>query len=202
MELIYTIISVILLLAFVVVYILLKRDKKKPAQQGADMGKNMAMKKPLSTAKRFAMINGYSVLQDVNIAKGGKFADFDFVIVGVFGVLCVKCIGFGGEIYGAIDDEKWLQVHKESRNYFENPFKQSEAHTRVLRDCLFANKLKNIPVTSAVVFTNSKASIAVGRSVDYFTPKTFKALLDKALYTTDKGVDAEKVKSAIEEFSA
>ncbi len=200
MELIYTIASIALLALFFVAYFFLRREKKPAHEQGTDMGKNVAMKKPLAYAKRLAAINGYSVLQDVNIAKDGKFSDFDFVIVGVFGVLCVKCVGLGGEIYGAVEDEKWLQVHKNSRNYFENPLVQVQAHTRVLRDCLFSKKLKNIPVTSAVVFTNKNASIAVGRSVEYYTPKTFKALINKAVYTTDKNVDIQATKSAIEQY--
>ncbi len=200
MEIIYSIISILILVAMVVIYILYKRGGKGAAESGKNMGKTDAAAKPLQAAKRFALLNGYTVLQDVHIAKDGKFADFDFAIVGVFGVLCVKCVGLGGEIYGAEKDEKWLQVLKADRTYFENPMESAQKGTRLVRDCLFTHKLKNTPVSSAVVFTNSKASIAVGRSVELYNTNTFKALINKAVYTTDKNVDVEKTVKAIDEF--
>ncbi len=136
----------------------------------------------------------------MHIAKNGKFADFDFVLVGSFGVLCVNCLGYGGEIYANTNEDKWLQVLKQERTYFENPLKQAQNATRVVRDCLFEDKMKNVSVTSAVVFTNKNVSLAVGRNPDCLTPASFKALINKDMYITDKNVDKQRVISAIEKF--
>lgn len=56
--------------------------------------------KALSAARRFAALHQYQVIAPAQIVKDGKFADLDFIIVGWFGLLCVKCVGLDGQIYG------------------------------------------------------------------------------------------------------
>ncbi len=46
--------------------------------------------KPLSATRRFAALHQYQVIAPAQIAKDGKFADLDFIIVGWFGLLCVN----------------------------------------------------------------------------------------------------------------
>ena len=88
--------------------------------------------KALSAARRFAALHQYQVIAPAQIAKDGKFADLDFIIVGWFGLLCVKCVGLGGQIYGNPGDPMWLQVDAEKRISFENPMRAAEADTRLV----------------------------------------------------------------------
>ena len=153
--------------------------------------------KPLSAARRFAGENGCRVIKDVHLAKNGRFADLDFLVLGPFGILCVKCNGMAGEIYGNASDEEWVCVKNDVRTSFENPMTRAAADTRVVRDCLFAAKLKNIPVETVCVFTNSKAVLGVPRSTGHYTPKTFAALLEKDKYRLDKHTDLNKAEQAL-----
>lgn len=174
-------------------------DSNRP-QKAKDLADPAA--KPLAIAKRFASMQQYEVISPAALAKNGRFADLDFIIVGCFGLLCVKCIGRGGEIYGSEGDAKWLQVRGEERISFENPIARAAADTRLVRDTLFTANLKNIPVETVCVFTNKKASLALPRSTGHLTVKEFRALLDKEKYHTDKHVDIAKASAAVRAYLA
>lgn len=184
---------VIFLIGYLIYY-LYKRIKNSTADV-----KNKASK-PLSAAKAFALTRQFTVISPANIAKDGKFADVDFIMVGFFGVLGVKCIGLGGEIYGNANDAMWLQVTGDKRISFENPMLAAQQDARVIRDTLFDAKLKNIAVDTVVVFTNKKASLAIPRSTGHLTIKDFKKYLDKDKFEQDKGVDVAKTAQAIKKY--
>ncbi len=194
MEVIVLVISVA---AMAGIYFILKKEKPKASQTGKNLTKSSEVAKPLGIAKRFAMVNSYKVLQDVRIKIDDKTAEFDFVVVGAFGVLCVECYGYGGEIYGTEKDAQWVQIHKNEKVYFENPITKATKGVRAIREALFASKIKNTTVTSAVVFTNDKASIALPRTIEFYTTKTFKDHINKSIFIQDKNVDIEKTIDAI-----
>ena len=131
-----------------------------------DMQGPAAAKKPLAAARRMAAMNQYEVIAPAVLEKNGSETDLDFILVGTFGLLCVKCVGLGGEIYGSAGDAMWLQVCGEKRQSFENPLRRAERDTRLVRDALFSAKLKNVPVEAAVVFTNRSAQLALPRSTE------------------------------------
>lgn len=185
-----------------VIYYFIKRDKSGLAAKSGNMSAASAAAKPLTATKRFALLQQYQVVSPANLAKNGKFADFDFILVGVFGLLCVKCVGLGGEIYGNPDDENWLQVQKGERKSIPNPMRAAEADARVVRDALFTAKLKNVPVETAVVFTNKKAALALPRSTGHYVLKEFKGLLGKSSLLADKGVDIAKAAEAVRAYLA
>lgn len=162
-----------------------------------DLQGQAAAKKPLAAARRMAAMNQYEVIAPAVLEKNGAQTDLDFILVGTFGLLCVKCVGLGGEIYGSAGDAMWLQVCDEKRKSFENPLRRAERDTRLVRDALFSAKLKNVPVEAVVVFTNRTAQLALPRSTGHYTVKEFRALLDKSKYTQDKRVDISKTAGAV-----
>lgn len=130
-------------------------------------------------------------------AKNGRYADLDFILAGSFGLLCVKCIGLGGEIYGNAGDAKWLRVAGDEREPFNNPITEAAADTRMVRDALFTAHLKNVPVETVCVFTNPKATLALPRNTGHYTLKDFRELLDKEKYRADRHVEPEKALEAV-----
>ncbi|MEG1104699.1 MAG: nuclease-related domain-containing protein [Oscillospiraceae bacterium] len=171
----------------------------KKAKSSTKDVKNKAQK-PLSVAKGFAKLHEYTLISPCNLAKDGKFADVDFAVVGYFGVLGVKCIGLGGEIYGSSGDAMWLQVTNTQRISFENPLIRAQADARLIRDTLFAAGLKSVPVEVICVCTNPKASLALPRSTGHFTMKDYKAYLKKDKFEQDKKVDLEATVAAISKW--
>jgi len=117
-----------------------------------------------------------------------------------FGLLCVKCVGLGGQIYGNPGDPMWLQVDAEKRISFENPMRAAEADTRLVRDTLFTANLRGIQVETVCVFTNKKATLALPRGTGHYTLKDFKALLGKSKYEQDKGVDIPQTVDAVKKW--
>ena len=173
-------------------------EKPRKAKNLSDSRKSA---EPLRITRRFAALHQYQVIAPAQLAKDGKFADLDFILVGWFGLLCVKCIGLGGQIYGSLEDEMWLQLDGDKRVSFANPMRAAEADTRLVRDTLFAAKLRSIPVETVCVFTNKSAALMLPRTTGHYTVKEFKALLDKSKYDQDKGVDIPQTVEAVKKWA-
>lgn len=147
--------------------------------------------------RRFAASEGYAAIAPVKLQGSKDAADLDVVLVGWFGVLGVKCLGYGGEVYGSLDEPQWTQVLPQGRRSFENPMTRAGKSARAVRDVLFAAKLKNVPVETAVVFTNASASLNLPRSTGHYTEKTFLAWLKGPHFREDKKVEVEPVAEAL-----
>lgn len=197
-----TLFYVFLALGAVAIYFFFLRQ---PAEDGAprkskDLAGARKCAQPLRAARRFAALHQYQVIAPAHIAKDGKCADLDFILVGWFGLLCVKCVGLGGRLYGSLDDAMWLQIDADRRVSFANPMRAAEADTRLVRDTLFAANLRGIPVETVCVFTNSKAALALPRGTGHYTARDFKALLGKSKYEQDKGVDISRAADAVRQW--
>ncbi len=176
------------------------RGNSDRPRKSKDLGDAKKSAAALRAARRFAALHQYQVIAPAQLAKDGKFADLDLILVGWFGLLCVKCVGLGGEIYGSVEDEMWLQVSGEKRVSFANPMRAAEADTRLVRDTLFAAKLRNISVETVCVFTNPKATLILPRGTGHYTLKEFKALLNKSKYEQDKGVEIPRAVEAVKQW--
>ena len=83
-----------------------KNDGLEKPRKAKNLNDSQKSAEPLRIAKRFAVLHQYQVIAPAQLAKDGKYADLDFILVGWFGLLCVKCIGLGGQIYGSLEDRK------------------------------------------------------------------------------------------------
>lgn len=202
-----TLLDIILLIAMIAItfgvyffFIRQRNENESESRKAKNLSDSKKSAKALGAARRFAALHEYQVIAPAQLAKDGKFADLDFIIVGWFGLLCVKCIGLGGNIYGSSGDDMWLQVDEAKRISFKNPIKEAEADTRLVRDTLLCAGLHGIPVETVCVFTNKRANLAIARSCGHLTLKEFKALLSKSKYTQDKGIDVAKTCDAVKQW--
>ncbi|MDL2324135.1 NERD domain-containing protein [Ruminococcaceae bacterium OttesenSCG-928-A16] len=198
MDIFWLVVSLIILvgmLGLLLWYIYRRRNPK----QGAPKSSTDNIGAAVSAARWFAQTNGYRIIAPYTLTRGEKTTTLDALVIGYFGVLGVKALGYNGEVYGDADEEEWLQVGaKETRTYFANPIRQAAADVRLLRDALFAHKLKQVPVEVVCVFTSPRAQLALPRSTGHYTLKEFKALLRKDKYQQDNGFDVEKVEKALQ----
>lgn len=197
------VLALIIIVASIAAYFLLSGRKDgdlENPRKAKNLDDSKKSAEPLRITRRFAALHQYAVIAPAQLAKDGKFADLDFILVGWFGLLCVKCIGLGGQIYGSLEDEMWLQLDGEKRISFANPMRAAEADTRLVRDTLFAAKLRNIQVETVCVFTNKSATLMLPRTTGHYTMREFKALLDKSKYDQDKGVDIPKTVEAVKKW--
>lgn len=199
----FLIFGVAIALVAVLYFTVFRKDEDGTRRKSKDLAGPARAAKPLAAARRLCATEGYKLIAPAALARSGAYADLDFIIVGVFGVLCVKCLGLDGEVYGSAGDGKWLQVKAkgkqgEERISFENPLAQAARDSRLVRDALFSANLKSVPVETVCVFTNPHAQLALPRDTGHYTVKTFRGLLDKDKLRQDKKVDMEKVAAALE----
>ena len=192
-----TVVLIGIIVLFAVGYFLYQRLKnRKPRGTGRDSGAG----KVISAARGFARANGFRFLAPgiYQSPKGGKTGVLDAVVVGYFGVLGVKALGYNGEIYGTPGEEEWLQVTPGGeRRRFKNPLTETSADMRALRDVLFAAKMKQVPVEIVCVFTAAKAQLAIPKNAALCTMREFKSLLNKDKYLADTGLDLDKLERAL-----
>lgn len=147
--------------------------------------------------RRYAAVQDYTVIAPVDLTGTKDAADLDAVLVGWFGVLGVKCLGYGGTVYGSPDEAQWVQVLNGARRSFENPMQKAQKSARAVRDVLFSAKLKSVPVETVVVFTNKGAQLNLPRSTGHYTEKTFAAYLKSDRFSEDKHIEVEPVAAAL-----
>ena len=188
-------VSLILLVVLLYIGVFRKnRSAKAEKQQGRDRGKE----KVVNAVRSFARQNQFRLISPAPFARNGENAGLDAVVVGYFGVLGVISLGYNGTIYGDANDESWVQVTDDkSRRTFQNPIREAALGVRTVRDALFGEKLKKVPVEVLYVFCDEKVQLALPRSVQPMTLKDFKALLKKDKYQEDCGLDMDKVENAL-----
>ncbi len=156
----------------------------------------------LRQLRRFAAVNEFKVLEPVALTGVHGTTDLDAILVGWFGVLGVKCLGYGGTVYGNAEEEDWVQEMNGRRRTFKNPMTRSQQSNRVIRDVLFSTGLKSIPVETVVVFTGKSTELALPRSTGHYTEKTFGAYLKSTHFEEDKKVEIEPIVKLLTEKNA
>lgn len=181
-------------------FLLKKNDEGEKPPKSNDLPAPRKSAAPLRAARTWAGLHQYKIIAPAQIARNGKCADLDFIIVGCFGLLCVKCIGLGGQIYGGLNEEMWTQINGERRVSFVNPMREAEADTRLVRDVLITAGLRGVSVETVCVFTNRKAVLSLPRGTGHHTLKTFRALLQKSKYEQEKNVDIPRAVEALQKW--
>ncbi len=170
---------------------------QQPPKLTDPIGREQDSGKVLRAVKSFASRNGYEVIAPGKISFGTGVSDFDAIVVGSFGVLAVRSMGYSGQVYGSEKDEKWVQTTAKGRVEFKNPMQQAQADARLVREVLFENKLKSVPVETICVFPSSATELIVPRSTPIYRMKEFSAQLLKDHYTDDRKVDIDAVAKAL-----
>lgn len=82
-------------------------------------------------------------------AKGGT-TEVDLVSFTNRGLLVLETKNYSGIIYGDENSEQWFALLNSQKNYFHNPIKQNNTHTKYLNKVVVAN----IPIYSIIVFSD------------------------------------------------
>ncbi len=179
---------------FFIYYFYRKKNPKKSRQTDRDFATQGAVR----LMRNFARSNGFKFIAPAQFEYKGENVKIDAVVVGYFGVLGVMALGYNGEIYGDAKDTQWTQITDDGkRRSFPNPLTESSMGVRVLREALFAKKLKKVPVEVMCVFTNKDAHLAVPRSISGLKMKDLRAQIAKEKYLEDTKLDIDAVESAI-----
>ena len=207
-EMIYAIVLVaVLAVAAALVVYFTSRDSKaggeKVAKGGVGADEKAGAAALAGRMRRYARLNDFQLVEPACWARDGKLAQFDCVLVGYFGVLAVRCLGYSGRVFGGEKEPVWVQTKGEKRFEFDNPLDRNAREARVLREVLIAAGLRNIPVETALVCTGGKRQeLALPRSTPFYTPKSFSRYLNSSRFDQDKKVDVEKTARVLREALA
>lgn len=201
MEWIVLLVTVVVAVGLLAALLWWQYRSKNPKKLKA-AGKDSSAGKAVAAARSFANAHKFRFIAPAKLAKNGKFADLDAIIIGYFGVLGVKALGYNGEIYGAAADVEWVQIVEGVRTTFQNPIVEASSDVRVIRDALFSTKQKRIPVEVVCVFTDASAQLVLPRGTGHYTLKEFKNLLGKEKYLEDVGLDLDDAENGIKAILA
>lgn len=200
-EFVVEIFAIVLLVALFGVTIYMfgpMRKSKAPKVKALPDDEHQNAEAVVRQLRRYAAANDFKVISPVNIQGSKTSADLDALLVGWFGILGVKCLGYGGTVYGQAGDEEWVQDMAGQRRIFKNPLRRAEESARAVRDVLFGAKIKSVPVETIVVFTGKKTELALPRSCGHYTLDQFSSYLKSAHFEEDKKVDVQKVAAVFE----
>lgn len=188
---------VIIVVAVVIIFFIARHFLKKrgPKEHKVVVGSTAAAGRQ---AVRFARSNSFKVISPAVVRGKNGTARLEAVVIGPFGILGVKGLGYYGNVYGTKDEKEWLNVTAlGARTKFPNPILESAADVRVLRDALFAKNIKVVPVEVVSVFTAKEVQLGLPRDAGHYTMKTYKAYLNKEKFLEEKNFNVEKAEEAI-----
>ena len=199
-----TIISVVIMIGLTLFYldysgsinIPFFKGKNKPADDKAD-------KKLLNVLNRFARVRGFDVLGKTTLEFEGARYTFDAIILGFYGTIAFNSLSANGEIYGAINDEQWVQIFDGKRTEFANPTKALVGTPRFFKDIYRTERAKCGMVDSMMVFTGSKAATYITKNNSntcVMLDKLYQTL-DTVKRTSDNGADIPAMKAALAKYT-
>lgn len=196
-----TLIPMLIGLLVLATLFLVLTDEKEGIKRGPRRAKaNVKTDAAVTLMKRFALRNDGKVLGPMTLRRGEQEVRLDSVVVGWFGVLGVKALGYNGKIYGNPQDKDWLWTSVDRREAFANPINECALAARVMREALMNAGIRSPETEAVFVFTDDKAELNIPRSVAPMHLKDLRAYLRKDKFRADKGFDVEKMVAALQPF--
>ena len=150
---------------------------------------------------KFARLRGYEVLGRTTIEFGGTTFTFDNIIIGFYGTIAFNICAHGGDIYGDVTSEKWVQIYKDKRYEFDSPIKTLNGSIKMLKDLYRTEGVKCGNTETMNVFTDDFVNIALARSLPVCHVKDLGKKLDASKYLADNGANIEAMKAALAKYT-
>lgn len=145
-----SVIPIILIVLFFVLYIIWRRTK------GLRGEKQVSMLLALLPKDKYKVINNLLIQQD------GYSSQIDHVVVSIYGVFVIETKYYKGWIYGGENSEFWTKNVYGNKYEFRNPLWQNQGHINALKRLL--SSPEQMPFHSIVAFF-CQASLKVDRSL-------------------------------------
>ncbi|MBQ7799228.1 MAG: hypothetical protein IJ370_01920 [Oscillospiraceae bacterium] len=153
------------------------------------------MSKVKTTLKRFSYLRDYKVLENVKINEH----TFDYLMIGVFGILSVCFFDEKGDLYGNENDENFVIVDKKSnRIKTENLIKKAKKDNEVLRSLISGAKIYNVKIDSIIVVDDKKCQpLFSATNVPVVKLSALSKFLNQEKFDVDNKADADKIVSLL-----
>lgn len=185
--------GVVLLVVVVAVTLFVDREKTGPRR--ARQNKNTAA--ALRVLKSYAAANDCRVLGPMTLTYKGQTAQLDGVLLGWFGVLGIKALGYNGQVYGGPRQAQWLWASADRRENFASPTEECALAVRALREALMQAGVRNPDCEAVCVFTDPKVELAIPPDSGVLRLRQLRAYLRKDKFQADKGYDLDVLTNAL-----
>lgn len=125
-------------------------EQKAPYTHNGGRGEIEAL---LVKLKPYARMNGMRIVFPGMVKYDGQAARSTMLLVGRFGVLAIRCCGFGGRITAGSGKTGWTQLMNQETRRLDNPIQVMEEDCALLGQALEARGFGTVQVLGATVFT-------------------------------------------------
>ncbi|MCI8423155.1 MAG: NERD domain-containing protein [Lawsonibacter sp.] len=127
-----------------------EKKQKDPYTHNGGRGEIEAL---LVKLKPYAKLNGMRIVFPGTVKYNGRTAQSTMLLVGRFGVLAIRCCGFGGRITADGGEEGWTQWMNQKTRRLKDPLQVMEEDCTQIRSALEALHFGPVQVLGATVFT-------------------------------------------------
>ena len=104
----------------------------------------------------------------------GRSTEIDLIMIHSSGLYVFEIKHYKGTIYGNVDDAKWTQFFRTTKNsVFDSPIQQNAYHLRAVESLC-----PNIPIHSFIVFSNNECEVKVTNYNPQLVITTLSTLID------------------------
>ena len=107
----------------------------------------------------------------------GSYCRSTLLLAGPFGLLALRCYGYGGRVGPADSGYGWQQQMNGQTLSINNPLQVIQEDTQLLRRALEAGGFRDVPVQGIAVYTQSQVQLAAPANGNLFTYAGFKQWL-------------------------
>lgn len=157
-------------------------------------------KKTKNTLLKFAKMRNYKLFSNITIDYNGVKTHFDYLVVGVFGLLAVNVLEPTGEYCGEENIDKWVYSSNKTRDYIENPIKQNQDALVTLKKMIGKElDLYKYSLESITVFGGREGKTQIYTKADdkICFAKNLGKLLKSSKFNTDNKMNVEAVANLI-----
>lgn len=162
-------------------------EKKAPYTHNGGRGEIEAL---LVKLKPYAKMNGMRIVFPGMVKYDGQAARSTMLLVGRFGVLAIRCCGFGGKITVGSGKTDWTQLMNQETRRLDNPIQVIEEDCALIEHALEERELGSVQVLGATVFT--RKDIVLNAPVDcgvYKQGEFLEWLYQNEELVEDRGLD-------------
>lgn len=174
--------------------------------------------KTLKIISNFSILRGFKIIKsffnfDNSIIPGlstlelpyNSIANNDifksYILIGEFGIVLILSCSTYGEIYSS-DSNLWNNFISGRKSSFLNPSIVINYHTSLLRNIFAKNKIFNVNILPAVVFSHNNASLYISDNFTIFNCKSFKKFLNSSKLEINNNLDINLIYETLINYSS
>ncbi len=150
--------------------------------------------------KTFAVKYEMKLILPGSFRADGCISPTTMILAGRFGLLLIRCYGFGGHIYTSPDQKKWMQNMNQQIRDIPNPVESMKQEKSLMEKLLKGTEYSGINVHTASVFTKNDVILSITKPCRVFDRTGFiHWLQEESFFHADHHVAVRKLTNMLVE---